>query len=240
MAGKQEKEKEKERKKAALQSKYSKRITIAKNAREYFQKGDYVNATKFYIEYLNILAHIKDLDDIYQLKPAHFDSSTHVTELLLISHVYWELSRTYEMTPKLQPAFQKALAQFVLFTVNQPYQVFNSEMLRKYIKKNKKRSSQIAALREAFMKIQVNSKKCYIATELFGAESIQVRDLRKFKQRLLKKACGTHLISTYYRVSHSVVLAVRKNRLLKVTLYTFLKPIIYLCWKSSTRPNQDA
>ncbi len=60
-----------------------------------------------------------------------------MTEMLLISHVYWELSRVYEMTPKLQVAFDKCLKQFVRFTINQPYQVLNSEVLRKYIKKNK-------------------------------------------------------------------------------------------------------
>ena len=64
-----------------------------------------------------------------------FDAKRQVTELLLISHVYWELARINEMPPKLQKNFSRSLNQFVKFTINQPYQVLNSEMLRKYIKK---------------------------------------------------------------------------------------------------------
>ena len=125
----------KQRQQINLQKRYGQRITTAKQGREYFLKKDYPNAVKKYHEYLGILSELNELEDIFQLGPKHFDPRKQVTEMLLISHVYWELSRTYEMIEKFQPQFDKSLNQFVRFTVNQPYQVFNAEMLRKYIKK---------------------------------------------------------------------------------------------------------
>ena len=127
--------KKESQKKLALQKRYGQRITIMRQGREAFLAKDYVNATKKYLEYLAILAESKDIDDVFKLSPTMFNKSTQITELLVISHVFWELARIYEMTPKLQNNFNKALNQFIKFSVNQPYQVFNSEMLRKYIKK---------------------------------------------------------------------------------------------------------
>lgn len=210
--------KEKQRKRLALQSKYTQRITIAKNGREAFLQKDYVNATKKYTEYLGILAELNDLDDIYQLKPTMFDANKDVTELLLISHVYWEMARINEMTPKLQSTYQKCLSQFVKFTINQPYQVFNSEMLRKYIKKYKRKTLKISMLNEAYSQIFVQSRKCYIATLCFGENSFEVKNLRQLKNSLLKYRFGRTFVSLYYRLSNRLVNYLDNKK----TLRTFL------------------
>lgn len=198
-------QKEKQKRRLALQSKFNQRITIAKNARELFLNKDYVNATVKYTEYLAIHAELNDLDDIYQLKPSMFDPNRDVTELLLISHVYWEMARINEMTPKLQATYKKCISQFVKFTINQPYQVFNSEMLRKYIKKNKNRSLQLGLLNEAYSQIFVQSRKCYIASFCFQPESYELNFLRNYKQDLLQKRNGLIVVQTYYRLSSRLV-----------------------------------
>ncbi len=204
--------KEKNKRKLALQKKYSTRITIAKQGREAFLSKDYVNATKKYNEYLGILAEMNEVEDIFKITPAMFDSKKHVTEMLLISHVYWELARINEMTPKLQPNFQKALNQFVKFTVNQPYQVLNAEMLRKYIKKNKNVSAQIVGLNSAHSQIYVESKKCYIATFCFGEGSQELVTLRRLKTNLIKSSLGISFVRIYYNQSSKLVdLANDKN-----------------------------
>ncbi len=208
--------KEKNRRKLALQKKYSTRITIAKQGREAFLSKDYVNATKKYNEYLGILAEMNEVEDIFKITPAMFDSKKHVTEMLLISHVYWELARINEMTPKLQPNFQKALTQFVKFTVNQPYQVLNAEMLRKYIKKNKNVSAQISGLYSAHSQIYVESKKCYIATFCFGEESSELVILRKFKNTLTNSSLGISFIRIYYNHSSKLVDLVQNKNLLAI------------------------
>lgn len=212
MAESQE-QKEKKKKRLALQSKYTQRITIAKNGREAFLQKDYVTATKKYTEYLGILSELNELEDVYSLKPSMFDPNKDVTELLLISHVYWEMARINEMTPKLQATYKKCLAQFVKFTINQPYQVFNSEMLRKYIKKNKRKSIQLSMLNEAYSQIFVQSRKCYIATFCFGEESKEVIILRKFKNDLLAYSFGRKLVSFYYKNSFKLVTKLEKNNI---------------------------
>ena len=109
------------------------------------------------------------------------------------------------MTPKLQKTFYKALNQFVRFTINQPYQVLNSEMLRKYIKKNKRVSPQIGQLNQALSQIHVQSKKCFIATECFGFNHPITNDLRVFKKELLNWPLGLKSVELYYQVSSKIV-----------------------------------
>ncbi|MCO4755098.1 MAG: hypothetical protein KC478_11495 [Bacteriovoracaceae bacterium] len=224
-----EEAKEKAKRKLALQAKYTQRITIAKNGREMFLGKEYVGAARKYAEYLGILAETNELDDIYQLAPSMFDDKRDLTEMLLISHVYWELSRIYEMTPKLQKSYEKSLKQFIRFTINQPYQVLNSEMLRKYIKQNKKVSPQIGALEKAFSQIQVQSKKCYIATHAFGQEHWVTQELRQFKQVLLSTALGLNFVSTYYSLSSRLVKIADKEQKLAFTLRHLSRTPLLLC-----------
>lgn len=225
-------QKDKQKRRLALQAKYNQRITIAKNARELFLNKDYVNATKKYTEYLGILAELNDVDDIYLLKPSMFDPNKDVTELLLISHVYWEMARINEMTPKLQATYKKCLTQFVKFTINQPYQVFNSEMLRKYIKKNKNRSLQIGMLNEAYSQIFVQSRKCYIATHCFDETSPELHNLRLMKQDILRLSFGERFVEQYYKYSSPLVTKLEKrpltSRLLKLIALPILKTISFL------------
>ncbi|MBC75754.1 MAG: hypothetical protein CME64_07040 [Halobacteriovoraceae bacterium] len=220
--------KEKARKKLALQNKYVQRITIAKHGREMFLAKEYIGATRKYTEYLTILSEMNEKDDIYELSPSMFDSKKDLTEMLLISHVYWELSRIYEMTPKLQKSYELALKQFIKFTVNQPYQVLNSEMLRKYIKNNKHRSKQILALEKAFSQIQVESKKCYIATHAFGQSHWVTNELRRFKEHKLAGAYGTKLTALYYFLSSKLVESIASQPLLGRVISLVSRPPLYV------------
>lgn len=197
-------EKDKKRRRLALQKRYGQRITIARHGRESFLAKDYLAATSKYNEYLAILSEMNELDDVFSLTPAMFDDKTQLTEMLLISHVYWELSRIHENAPKLQKTYYKALSQFVKFTVNQPYQVFNAEMLRKFLKKNKQ-SAQYAALTSTYQQIFVKSKKCYIATYCFGDTHPTTNELREFKQILLKYKSGQKFVELYYRYSPALI-----------------------------------
>ncbi len=155
-----------------------------------------------------------------------FDPQKDITELLLISHIYWELSRIYEMTPKLQKSYHKTLAQFVKFTVNQPYQVLNAEMLRKYIKKNKNKSVQIKALNEAYQQIFVQSAKCYIATMCFGNSHPHTQTLREFKSLLLTLPYGIELIRLYYLYSSRLVQLSQKSKVVHHVSLNIFRPFL--------------
>lgn len=220
MTNKEETKKEKQ-KKLALQKRYGQRITIARQGREAFTQKDYITASKKYNEYLGILAESKDLDDVYKLTPAMFEQKSQITELLLISHIYWEISRICEMTPKLQNTYYKALNQFIKFTVNQPYQVFNSEMLRKYIKKNKNVSQKLGHLNQALSQIHVQSKKCFIASECFGYHHPITEQLRIFKKELLNWPLGEKTVEFYYRISSRIV-NLKTNKYPPAILFIFI------------------
>lgn len=217
-----------QRQKINLQKRYAQRITTAKQGREYFLKGDYSNAVKKYHEYLGILTELNELEDIFQLGPKHFDPKKQVTEMLLISHIFWELSRTYEMIDKFQPQFDKSLEQFVRFTINQPYQVFNAEMLRKYIKKNRLKSRQIPKLNSAYSKIYVQSNKCYIATHCFGHDHPTTQNLRVLKNGLLQFKLGYSFVRWYYLVSPKVVKYADQHLLFNSVLKFFSRPVLRL------------
>jgi hypothetical protein len=212
----------------ALQNKYGVRITTARQGREAFLSKDYVTALTKYNEYLGILAETKEINDIYNLSPAMFNTKTEVTELLLISHIYWEIGRICEMTPKLQPNYHKALAQFVKFTANQPYQVLNAEMLRKYIKKNANSSRQIEALNSAYSQIFVNSKKCYVATMCYGEDHLVTAQLRVFKGHLIKWPQGLKVVEIYYLYSSRICSFLEYNLFLKAIIVNFTKPFLSL------------
>lgn len=227
--------KEKSRRKLALQKKFGQRITIAKQGREAFLAKDYITATKKYNEYLSILSESNDVDDIFRLSPSMFDNKKDITEMLLISHVYWEVSRINEMTPKLQKTFQKSLDQFIRFTINQPYQVLNAEMLRKYIKKNKNSSRQIEALNTAYQQIFVQSKKCIISTHYFGFSHPITEDLRLIKKCLEKKSLGIEIIRYYYLISTKFTNFVEKNSSVDKLLRIIIIPFLYLLSKVSSK-----
>lgn len=221
----EESAKDKARRKLSLQKKYGQRITIARQAREAFQAKDYVGAIKKYNEYLSILSEINNADDIYKITPKMFDPKKDITEMLLISHVYWELARTYEKMPKLEITFHKALNQFVKFTVNQPYQVFNAEMLRKYIKKYKF-SDQSRALNEAYAQIYVQSKKCFIASDCFGGDHWVTNNLRSFKNLIVKYRFGIEFTHFYYKYSPFLIDSLNSNIFTKCLKISVIKPFL--------------
>ena len=233
MIAKDQTDKEKKRRQVALQKKYSQRITIARQGRDAFGAKDFLTASKKYNEYLSILANFYDLEDPFALSPTLFDSKKDVTEMLLISHVYWDIARINEMTPKLQKNFTKAVTLFVKFTVNQPFQVLNAEMLRKYNKKNKN-SPCIVQLNQAYQQIFVQSKKCFIATLCYGEGHPTTLTLRSFKQDLLSTKSGFLFVEVYYRISSPLTLYCEEHKLLRVLLVSIAKPFLSLLAKTSS------
>lgn len=231
MARLSEEEKEKKRKEVVLNKKYGQRITIARQGRDAFAQKDFITASKKYNEYLSILANFNDIEDVFGLSPKMFDNKKDVTEMLLISHVYWDIARINEMTPKLHKNFSKAVSLFVKFTVNQPFQVYNAEMLRKYNKKNKN-SPCNAELVEAYQQIFVQSKKCFVATLCFGEEHQTTSTLRKLKAYLLKFSLGLKLVELYYNISSPLSSFCENNKVAKFFLTSTARPILTLLAKT--------
>jgi hypothetical protein len=186
-----------------LKHKFSTRITKVKFGKQFLVANHYTGALKHFLEYMHIMAEVKEVDDIYQLHPKMFNQSKDITEMLMISHLFFEMAKIYDAIPKFHDDCRKCLQLFVLFSANQPFQVVNSEMCRKNIKK---RSFKLEEdFRLSYQQIYVQSKKCYVVTFCLGDAHPVTHQCREFKDRLLEHPAGFSLVRTYYRFSSVAV-----------------------------------
>lgn len=213
-----------------LKQKFENRITIAKYGKESLDAGDYGNAIRKFVDYLTILAEVKGIQDIYQLRISMFDPKKDLTEMLMVSHIYFEMARLYDAVPKFHGDAQKCLEQFVHFSANQPYQVVNSEMVRKYLKKSVFKNPEI--FRTAYQQIYVQSKKCYIVTFCYGDEHPITRDCRRLKDWLLDFRIGQELVRHYYCFSSEMVPKCETNPFLRTITRLIIRPALLLFSKT--------
>jgi hypothetical protein len=188
---------------AILKHKYNTRITNVKFGKRAFSEGDFLTAIKRYTEYLEVVSEIKKVPSIYELHPGNFDHAKDITEMLMISNLYFELAKVYDATGKFQLELSKCLDQFVLFSINQPFQVVNSEMCRKHLRKFKFKNND--PFFKAYQQIFVKSRKCYVATHCFGEDHPHTETLRKFRGVLIQNYCGHAFIRSYYLYSPGFV-----------------------------------
>jgi hypothetical protein len=216
-----------------LKHKFENRITIAKFGKESLDAGDYSSAIQKFTEYMQIMADIKKTKDFYAIKPAHFDPKRDLTEMLMMSHIYFEMARIYDAVPKFADDSKKCLDQFVLFSANQPYQVVNSEMIRKYLKKSSFKNP--LAFRDAYQQIYVQSKKCYVVTFCYGNQHPMTQEYRKLKDVLLESNSGRELVRIYYKYSSVAVERWEKYPFMIAVANIFIKPALVLFSKTMLR-----
>jgi len=216
-----------------LKHKYENRITVAKHGKECLDAGDYGNALKKFIDYFLILVELKEVKDIYELKVHMFDPKKDLTELLMISHIYFEMARMYDAVPKFQEDSKKCLEQFVHFSANQPFQVVNSEMVRKYLKKSVFKNPD--SFRSAYQQIFVQSKKCYVVTFCYGDQHPITQDFRRFKEHLLDSSIGRLFVQYYYLYSSSLVEKYDGHRGFRFLTSILIKPSLLLFSKTLLR-----
>lgn len=211
---------------ALLKHRYDTRITNVKIGKHAFAKGDFLTAIKKYTEYLEILTEVKKLPGIYELHPNHFDKSKDITEMLMISNLYFELAKVYDATGKFQEDLAKCLEQFVLFSANQPFQVVNSEMCRKHLRKFRFKNHDLFF--KSYQQIFVKSRKCYVATHCFGEDHFHTNNLRAFRGFLMEHSIGRSFVRSYYSHSPSFVQLMQNHPRLNAMLNPILKSVLSL------------
>ncbi|OFZ14192.1 MAG: hypothetical protein A2X86_04895 [Bdellovibrionales bacterium GWA2_49_15] len=192
---------EQERPKYIIQ-KYRDRLNILRHAQEFSQKDDIPRAVTAYMKYLESLAEYFEITED-KLHPELFAREKNLAEILLISQVYWDLAKAYDRSPRLKKECERCLKQFVKFSLGFKFQFINSEMLRKFMKKRAAYNPKLFS--DAFQKLKLNSRSCYIATYSFHENSMIVYDLRQFKQKLVKSSLGSMLTDLYYRQSPNLI-----------------------------------
>ncbi|MFZ4712873.1 MAG: hypothetical protein ACOYL6_04130 [Bacteriovoracaceae bacterium] len=194
---------EKKRNVAQLQKQYSTRITLAKNGQEAYRATDYKNAIKYYNLYLKLLADVNDIT-VDKLSPKYFDKSTQSSEMFLISQIYWDLAKLYDMSSaQYKRDLIHSLNKYVEFSLNFPFQVVNAESLRRFIRKGKAHNPE--CFQDTYKQIYITSKMCYFASSAFGFDHPITEQYRHFKLTLLKFPGGEGFVDLYYRYSPSLV-----------------------------------
>ena len=181
---------------------YRTRLSHLKKAQLFIRDERMSQAVDSYTKYLGILAIYFDTTED-KLTPTLFDPVKDVTELLLISHAYWDLAKAFDRSPNLQRDCFRCLEQFVKFSIGFKYQHVNAQIIRKF--NNKKQAHNPRYFEAAYHKLQVSSKKCYIATSCFGENDFRTETLRHFKLKIAPYKLGLDFIDLYYQISPSIV-----------------------------------
>ncbi len=225
MTDNNEEPQEEKRPEAMLQA-YRDRLSVLKKAQEYSQKNDIPKAVERYSTYLNTLgAYFKVSED--KLSPGIFDAEKDLTELLLISHAYWELAKAYDRSPTLHNESIRCLDQFVKFSTGYKFQHINAQMLRKHIKKRQAHNPK--AFNNAYDRLHVSSKGCYIATHCFGDLHPNTNFLRSFKSDIITKPLGFKFVELYYRLSPLIINFCERNTLVgNILTKVLFRPFLLL------------
>lgn len=181
---------------------FKERLNHLKFAQTYAAKGDIPKAVDRYKKYLYCLASYHGTTE-EKLSPTLFDPAKDLTELFLISHCYWDLSKAYDRAPSLKKEAVRCLDQFVKFTIGFKYQHVNYRMMKKYMRKNIAHNPEL--FKEAYQRLKVETKGCYIASHAFGELSPEVVKLRQLKVPLLKSSLGNHFVDLYYSYSPDLI-----------------------------------
>ncbi len=224
---------EEREKKLILKHKFNNRITLTRFGKTNMDAGDYAGALKKYVEYMEIVAEVKEVKDIYSIKPHHFDPKKDLTEMLMISHVYFEMAKIYDAVPKFHDKCQLCLDQFVSFSTNQPYQVINSELIRKSLKRSIFKNTE--AFRRAYQGIFINSKKCYVVTFCLGTEHPVTQEFRELKDVLLRYRLGQEFVRVYYRYSSAAVNGWQESAVMHGVGRYFFRPLLVFLSKTILR-----
>ena len=101
----------------------------------------------------------------------------------------------------------------------------NAQIIRKF--NNKKQAHNPKAFEAAYQRIQISSKRCYIATECFGENDPRTETLRCFKSRISPYELGRDFIDFYYLFSPRFLTFTAKHRFVKKTLeFLIIKPTL--------------
>lgn len=205
------------------------RVTFLKQARNLMSIRAYPESAKMYEKYIQSVA-IGFEKKPTELTPDLFKDPRHRKELTIITYVFWDLFKIYDVSERSadkQAFFAKKLVEFALFNPN-----IQSDIARKL--KNFSRFSRNRPLTNNTLKeVDKTLVRCFIATAAFsGHEAVEVKILCAFRdQILIKSFLGRIFIQTYYFISPSIAR--------KLDIFPSVKsPIRYILRKIAMRLNQ--
>ncbi|EPZ50433.1 hypothetical protein M902_1549 [Bacteriovorax sp. BAL6_X] len=208
---------------------YSERLKTLKLALDFVAKNDIPHSVEKFNHYLGILAAYNRTTEKH-LTPKMFDPQKDISELLLISQAYWNLAKSYDKSPKLRGESMRCLQQFIAFSIGYKYQHANAQIVKKFLRSGQAHNKKV--FQQAYDKINVRSKNCYLATHAYPNNEDLLNTLRGIKPTLAKYKLGQEFINYYYEVSPHIVKIFKENKSLDFIFNKLLiKPLIYLIYK---------
>ena len=178
---------------------FRKRIDIARLGVADYENKKFVEATKSFHAYIQILEEWKKVPP-GGLNPSLFDKKLDLPELLLITGVFWDLVKLYDRTKgeRAYKDFKLYLSKYVLFVKGMPFEGLCLETMRKYIQLDKPMHR--ADFKDAYKKM--GGTNCFIAGALLDETDVEtIPALRRFRdEHLARRLSGRVFIRTYYRV----------------------------------------
>lgn len=187
-----------------------KRIEFARLGLVSYQKHKMGEAIKAFQAYIKILEELKGVGE-GGLGPSHFDSKKDLSELVMISGIYWDLVKLYDQTKSQEKRknFSHYLEKYILFSKGTPHQALCAEAIRKYMSGDKPVHRE--SLKNAYK--HLSSNRCFIATELADILSLDtIPTLRNLRDTVLKRnSAGRWLVYHYYRKGIKIAKQLEKS-----------------------------
>lgn len=165
---------------------FRRRLDLARAGLVKYDQHRITEAVRSFLTYLHILETIKKVPE-GGLTPSCFDLKQDSQELLLISGIYWDLSKVFDRTtsPENIKDFRVYLQKFIIFSKGMPFQTLASETLRKYIRNEKPVHK--AEFKEAYKAI--GGSNCFVATSLVDHLDLEdFHQLRRFRDGALSRS----------------------------------------------------
>ncbi len=206
------------------------RLEYARAGIDAYNRHKIMEAVKAFQSYLRVLEEIKQVRE-GGLTPACFDAKADLSEMLMISGIYWDLVKLFDRTQSSHKhrEFAHYLEKYVAFSKGMPYQALCAESLRKYIAYGSPLHR--SDFQNAYKLISV--ARCFIATSLIDVtKPTTLPALRQFRDQVLKRSSvGRGFVLGYYHIGPRVAAKVDHlpNRIRKMMGLT-LDFIAYFCY----------
>lgn len=198
------------------------RVQLVKKGRQAMNQKLFSDAAVAYEKYLKILELVFECKG-EKLKPEHFKDAARTSELTVVTSVYWDLFRIYDIHEKYaerQREVAQQLSNFVRFTPIFPDIMKKAQAFQKSAKNPN-------AVKQLLKLSAQQRPRCFIASSVFGPASLEVLELRSFRDVTLRQTkIGRKFIYFYYRFSPHFAQFLDKNSWLKPTTRVLLRLVM--------------
>ena len=174
------------------------RLELARSGLVAYQRHQLTEAVNAFHAYIRILEEDKNVSEGH-LTPIQFDIRKDITELMVISGVYWDLVKLYDRTTSAdkQKEFLHYLEKYIVFSKGMPFQAFCAETLRKYL--TNERPVHLQNFKDAYHFL--SPTHCFIVSSLsdvIAPETLPI--FRDFRDQVLKQHRRSRSwVAWYYR-----------------------------------------